>query len=592
MLTRKLATAVITGLMLSGCSTSQPEILTAAELLATTNFAEGLVGAEYDGYFSDQIEFFAENQPTREPEIFTEINIAGHNKDNFSWQWTGYVRPDQNGSWTFSFSSDDAAYIWVGKEAISDFTAENALAKAPGIHGPLLAAGVMTLASDFYYPIRIQFGDKDNYEEFKLTLVRPDGSSVNNLVGLVFHNPSDVARDFGLNSQIASAAIDQAEANAELALRPATPQVATSTSGLSMDACEAPKTSPWEVGLGFPRAENLVSSTGEVKGVMIFVEFNDVKGDDDPLIVGRKFTQKFEEFYRINSYGKLNLSVDILPSYYKINKNSDVYKMDTWSSGDSGAYFADGIRAADKDVNYAQYDFVVVMPPAGIKKIIYGPAFPIVDASWWNLPTERRIYRGAVGGSDQRNQGDFTGWIWLAHEIGHVLGMEHQYNDFTKPAPVWDLMDNVYIDLAPSLFAWHRYQMGWFSERQVACYTKEQAEGSEIVLPLSPLDEQSNELKTIMIRLSKYKVLVAEARKESPIDKLSPQQQGLLVYVLDTQLSGKANPIRLADQQNPKNFNGQPLGTLSPGQSLVVEGFRVQYSGVDETGDWVRIVQE
>ena len=51
-------------------------------------------------------------------------------------------------------------------------------------------------------------------------------------------------------------------------------------------------------GFGFPRSEKRLSNKGDVNGIMVFVEFNDVKGSDNPLIEGKKFTTKFEEFYR------------------------------------------------------------------------------------------------------------------------------------------------------------------------------------------------------------------------------------------------------------------------------------------------------
>jgi hypothetical protein len=106
---------------------------------------------------------------------------------------------------------------------------------------------------------------------------------------------------------------------------------------------------------------------------MIFVEFRNIEDDDDQLTVGRKFTVNFENFYRINSRGKLNFEADILSNYFLINQDSSVYGMDSGSQGDPIKFFADGIRTADRDANFADEDFVVAMPPVGIKKIFNGP---------------------------------------------------------------------------------------------------------------------------------------------------------------------------------------------------------------------------
>ena len=137
------------------------------------------------------------------------------------------------------------------------------------------------------------------------------------------------------------------------ALKPPQGTQQTSLVGLSHEACKAPRTAPWDVALGFPRGSSLMPSVGNLRGLMVFVEFNDVKGNDNPLVVGPKFTKPFERFFSINSYGKLNITVDILPKYYSINKDSGSYRMDVWSSGDAVGYFRDGIIAADSDVDYS-----------------------------------------------------------------------------------------------------------------------------------------------------------------------------------------------------------------------------------------------
>jgi len=549
--------------------------------------SQGLLGAKYKGYFADKVGYFSKASKVSGPSKFTKVFFSASTEDYFSWQWTGYFRPNKSGIWTFSKSSDDASYIWLGKSAVKGYLPENALVSAPGIHAPISSSGTVNLIAGAYYPIRIQYGEANGLEQLQISVTPPSGARTSRLAPYLFHNPGLRGPDFGFSQKLASLAISHEVMLRKSAEKPSSGTVASSLEGLSHSNCQAPKTSSQDVALGFPRSRSLMPSTGRLKGVMIFVEFTDVKGTDDPKTVGPKFTKPFEEFYRVNSYGKLKIEVDVLPRYYPIPRDSGSYRMDVWSSGDAFGYFSDGIRAADQDVDYSKYDFVAVMPPSGIKKIIYGPAFPEVRGVDFGLPGERDIYRGTVGGADQRNQQNFTGWIWLAHEIGHVLGMEHQYNERLKPSPIWDLMDNVYTDSGPSLFAWHRFQMGWFDQEQLACYSSEQARKDVIRLPITGLDTQNSQLKAVMIRLSRTKVLIIESRADSTIDKLPKTLQGLVAYTVDTSLSYQVNPVKLIEGPNASLMLGKPVGTIRLGESVVSEGFKISYLGVDDSGHWV-----
>lgn len=339
-------------------------------------------------------------------------------------------------------------------------------------------------------------------------------------------------------------------------------------------------------GFGFPRSQNRLSNKGNVKGIMLFVEFNDVKGTDEPLVEGKKFTSNFEDFYRTVSYGKLNFSVDIHPNYIPIKRDSISYGMNEWGKGDPRAYFRDGLSAADPLVDFSNYEFVILIPPSGISNIIYGPTALSSPPESWAKTDEKIIYNGVVGGSDQRNR-ESTKWIWLSHEIGHALGMEHQYSGY--PHPIWDLMDNVYVAYGPELFAWHRFLQGWLMESQVACIDSEYLATESAIFNISPLSEASSTTKAVIIKLSDQEALVVETRVNSKFDKFPKAEEGIIVYIVNVNKKSNESAIKLIPPSRSTQIENYDIGTLKVNDSVLSNGYEIINLAEGKSGFTVQI---
>ncbi len=77
----------------------------------------------------------------------------------------------------------------------------------------------------------------------------------------------------------------------------------------------------------------------------------------------------------------------------------------------------------------------------------------------------------------------------LAHETGHVFDLPDLYHrpvdgkgDWDTHVGDWDLMGSQFA-LAPDLFGWHKWKLGWLEPRQVRCVQ----EGGPVRLTLEPL---------------------------------------------------------------------------------------------------------
>lgn len=123
----------------------------------------------------------------------------GGARDLFSLQWTGFFVPQATGFHTFTTSSDDASYLWIGANATIGYTTTNALVNNGGLHGEQVRSGTVWLRAGTIYPIRIQYGDQYVGDNIVVTCTVPGSSTaITDLTGYVF-STVDVVSRFGLS---------------------------------------------------------------------------------------------------------------------------------------------------------------------------------------------------------------------------------------------------------------------------------------------------------------------------------------------------------------------------------------------------------
>lgn len=127
----------------------------------------------YTGYFADDPSWFATAVPlvvsgtsagntSNTSTIATATNglIPTGSSNALSVEWYGlFLPPLGTGSYTFSLTTDDASYMWIGDNAVSGYTVLNANIKNGGLHASAEVTATVSLIAGRYYPIRIQFGN-------------------------------------------------------------------------------------------------------------------------------------------------------------------------------------------------------------------------------------------------------------------------------------------------------------------------------------------------------------------------------------------------------------------------------------------------
>lgn len=101
--------------------------------------------------------------------------------DYFTLNHVGYIFAEVSGIYTFTFTSvDDIAFLWLGDNAYSGWTRNNANMYA--VHSSSSATGdattTYTLVAEQYLAFRIVFGQAQGAVEFFFSVAGPDGTII------------------------------------------------------------------------------------------------------------------------------------------------------------------------------------------------------------------------------------------------------------------------------------------------------------------------------------------------------------------------------------------------------------------------------
>ncbi|MFI1353264.1 M6 family metalloprotease domain-containing protein [Streptomyces sp. NPDC020898] len=204
--------------------------------------------------------------------------------------------------------------------------------------------------------------------------------------------------------------------------------------------------------------------------VMVFLSFPDAPPRTTPAELAADHFPATSDFFTRASYGKFTLRPHPLRQWLRMPRPSTAYAIQRdWSAAHRAAYLRDALAAADRQVDFSRYDIVY---------FVADPDAPGVDSDATkvvNLDVPLR-----ADGTDIRRvvtvfEKHPPDRLVLAHETGHVFDLPDLYHrpvdgkgDWDTYVGDWDLMGSQF-GLAPDLFAWHKWKLGWLEPRQVVC---------------------------------------------------------------------------------------------------------------------------
>ena len=137
--------------------------------------------------------------------------------------------------------------------------------------------------------------------------------------------------------------------------------------------------------------------------------------------------------------------------------------------------------------------------------------------------------------------------------------------------------------------------LGWLEDTQIACFNKGTNLEKQIDIKLSALERAGSDTKMLVLKLDQYRVIVVESRHADDLDLLPTSYEGASIYLVDTRKNsdGPIRPILaekfVIDQSFP-NFNGsRVVGTLTTGESVISNGYKISNLLSSAEGDFIEV---
>jgi M6 family metalloprotease-like protein len=345
--------------------------------------------------------------------------------------------------------------------------------------------------------------------------------------------------------------------------------------------------------------------TRPLDAVLVFLSFPDSAPFTTPAQLAADHFPATSRFFEQASYGRFALRPHALRRWIRMPHPSTAYAIRRdWNTARRSAYLRDALAAADPAVDFSRYDIVY---------LVADPDAPGVDSDATkvvNLDTPLR-----ADGTDIRRvvtvfEKHPPDRLVLAHETGHVFDLPDLYHrpadgkgDWDTYVGDWDLMGSQFA-LAPDLFAWHKWRLGWLEQSQVVCVrrTARLTLGPLGAGPGTPVTGAAGApafglgdgTKLALVRSGPDSVLAFEAR--SPVgNDVGACRSGILVYRVNGDTASGDGPIQVIDAHPHteacwENSVYPPLADapVALGESFTVPGtgVRVEAEGRTASGAW------
>jgi hypothetical protein len=295
-------------------------------------------------------------------------------------------------------------------------------------------------------------------------------------------------------------------------------------------------------------------------GLIILVEFPDVKHSIDRQFPQKRFFQHLNRYVKEMSYNKIDIGGDITEKWYTMPYPISRYKISPRNlevdKSKIRNLINDTLDTVDKDVFFSNYSFVAIF--LGAKMQEYGMiglcGYP--GMLGWGSKDNLRTKSGQVvkGGIAIFCYQAHLGTLF--HDVAHILGgvkdgkrmvpCLYDHDLQAKPGPIrevflestinmgfWDTMSCHYIERdepPPGISSWTKMRLNWIDPSKI----KTVIPGETAEVNLGPLEDGSSEILVVKIPLSATTYYLIENRQSIGFDKYAPGTGILIMYADDS----------------------------------------------------------
>jgi len=311
------------------------------------------------------------------------------------------------------------------------------------------------------------------------------------------------------------------------------------------------------------------------KGLIILVEFPDVKHTMDRTQVQRRFGWQLNNYVREMSYNQVSLNMDVTGKWHVLPDSVSRYRISPRNLEVDRSrvrkLIDDALAAVDAEVDFSKYSFTAIFMAAGLED--YGMiglcGYP--GMLGWSADGTLRTRRG------QGVKGGVAIFCYQAHlgtlfhDLAHILGgvqggrrmvpCLYDHDLQAKPGPLretaiaaminlgyWDPMSCHFYQRGqppPGLCSWTRLRLNWIEPAKI----KVLKPGQTTEVTLAPLENGSGETLVVKIPLSDSTYYLVENRQPIGCDKVLPRH-GVLILFADDRIpechQGRA-PVKLVN---------------------------------------------